>query len=140
MEIEVLAAALLLALAADCQRVPLRMNLNFLGVHARQRCPQVIRLGILVDVRLDRGSKGRRRSSGCCLAGWPAAHHAVKDLVKIPAEVEQILEQATTRNYVGHDIPPDPKRSAPRKRGHVMARATFETLPGKITVYQTYAR
>src|SRR5579859_786570 len=98
MEVQVLAAALFLALAADRQRVSLRMNLDFLGVHARQRHPQTIGLRILVDVRLDRGSKGRRRSSRGCLAQWPATHHAVKDLVKIPAEIEQILKEATTRN------------------------------------------
>lgn len=50
-------------------------------------------------------------------AEWPVDQIAVKNLVTISAEVEQVLvrvvEQTTARNKLAHDIPPDPENSGP---------------------------
>ena len=121
-EIHVLRAAVHFALAANRERVALSLDLYFLGINPRKRDTAVVLFTVGVNEGLNGGSEGGR--STCSLTSErPSAHHTIKDLIKIPSEVEQILKETIARNKIGHDIPPDPKFLAPRKREHVMARS-----------------
>src|SRR5437867_1978635 len=92
-EIHLLRAMAHFALAANCERVPQRLDLHFLGVDARKRDTTVILLTVIINERLDCRSECGRRVRGSFATERPSAHHAIKDLIKIPPEIEQILKE-----------------------------------------------
>src|SRR5438270_892996 len=90
------------AFAADCQRVGLHLEIDVFRVHSRQHHLAMKLLSILVNEGLDGGAESSRRHRVFFLSRGPA-QEAIEDLIEIPAEIKQILEEIIARNKTCHN-------------------------------------
>src|SRR5256885_5265530 len=95
--------------AANRESVPLSVDLHFLGINPRKRDTAMVLLTVVVNEGLNGGSECGRGTCCSLASKRPSSHHTIKHLIKIPAEIEQILKKTIARNKGGHDIPPNPK-------------------------------
>src|ERR1700730_5581145 len=100
-EIHVLRATVRFAFTTDGESVAMRLNLHCLGIDPGERHSTVVLAAVGIHI-------GFHSRALCSLTQKrPVVHHASKDLIEIPSEVEQIPKEIITWNKVVHDIPPD---------------------------------
>ena len=91
------AATAIGAFAADRQRVALNLKIGVFRVDSWQHHLAMKLPSILLNERPNGGAESSRRHRGLFLSQGPA-QEAIENLVEIPAEVAQILEEMITRN------------------------------------------